>query len=171
MLWLTTYVVNGLCETDTIYMQHKGRSGCQTKQGHKEILILFVHMYKSINNKYLYDFFAVLRGVHWWLSQQDLAVTGVDVELFWAKRVVPQVFHVVPVPDNAIFHGVVDFQHRAELAGLIPHHEVLVGGVKCQTQINCGIIVPLRLKRFWSSEKMTVLGIANQSFQPVLFSC
>ena len=81
---------------------------------------------------YLNDFFAVLGGVHGGLGQQDLAVAGVDVELLWAKGVVPQVLHVIPVPDDAVLHGVVDFQHGAQLAGLVAHHQVLEREVKGQ---------------------------------------
>lgn len=78
---------------------------------------------------HLNDFFPVLGGVHGWLRQQDLTAARVYVELFWPEGVVPQVLHVVPVPDDAILHGVVDLQHRAQLAGLVPHHQVLKGEV------------------------------------------
>lgn len=74
---------------------------------------------------YLDDFLPVLGGVHGGLGQKDLAVAGVDVELLWAKGVVPQVLHVIPVPDNAVLHGVVDLQHGAQLAGLVPDHQIL----------------------------------------------
>ena len=33
--------------------------------------------------------------------------------------------HVIPVPDDAVLHGVVDLQHGAQLAGLVAHHQVL----------------------------------------------
>lgn len=76
---------------------------------------------------YLDDLLPVLGGVHGRLRQQDLAVAGVDVELLRAEGVVPQVLHVVPVPDDAVLHGVVDLQHGAQLAGFISHHQVLGG--------------------------------------------
>lgn len=79
---------------------------------------------------YLDDFLAVLGGVHGGLGQEDLAVAGVDVELLRAEGVVPQVLHVVPVPDDAVLHGVVDLQHGAQLAGLVAHHQILEGGVE-----------------------------------------
>lgn len=84
---------------------------------------------------YFNDFFPVLGGIHGRLRQQDLAIARVDVELLWAKGVVPQVLHVIPVPDNAIFHGVVHLQHGAQLAGLVPHHQVLRAEVKGQGYI------------------------------------
>lgn len=53
-----------------------------------------------------------------------LRVLGVYTE-FLMEGVVPDVFHVIPVSDNAILHGVVDLQHGPELAGLIPYHQIL----------------------------------------------
>lgn len=79
-------------------------------------------------SSYLDDFLSVLGGVHGGLRQQDLAVAGLDVELLGAEGVVPQVLHVVPVPDNAVLHGVVDLQHGAQLAGFVPDHQVLECG-------------------------------------------
>lgn len=74
---------------------------------------------------HLNDLLPVLGGVHGRLCEQDLAVARVDVELLRSKRVVPEVTHVVPVPHNAILHGVVDLQHGAQFARFVPHHQVL----------------------------------------------
>lgn len=79
----------------------------------------------SLHTAHLDDLLPVLGGVHGRLGQKDLAVMRVDVEFLRAEGVVPEVLHVVPVPDNTVLHGVVHLQHGAQLAGLIPHHQVL----------------------------------------------
>lgn len=84
---------------------------------------------------HLDDLLPVLGGVHGRLGQQDLAVARVDVELLGPEGVVPQVLHVVPVPHDAVLHGVVDLQHGAQLAGLISHHQVLGGEGEVRGQI------------------------------------
>ena len=55
-----------------------------------------------------------------------LALLGVDFQLL-IEGVVPDMQHVVPVPDNPVLHGVVDLQHGAQLTSLVTHHQVLRG--------------------------------------------
>ena len=55
-----------------------------------------------------------------------LGLRGVDAQLL-VECVVPDVLHVVPVADNAVLHRVVHLQHRAQLASLVPYHQVLGG--------------------------------------------
>lgn len=57
-----------------------------------------------------------------------LAFWRVDVQAVGTEGVVPQVEHVVPTAHHAVLHGVGHLQHGATLAGLITHHQVLVGG-------------------------------------------
>lgn len=44
-------------------------------------------------------------------THTDLGVSGVEAELI-LERVIPYVFHIIPVPYDAVFHRVVDLQHR-----------------------------------------------------------
>lgn len=67
---------------------------------------------------------AVLEGVHRGLSQEDLATTGVDLELF-EEGEVPEVLHVVPVPDDTILHRIRYLKHGAGGSSLISTHDVL----------------------------------------------
>ena len=96
---------------------------------------------------------AVLDGIHGRLRQQHFALARVNVHLLRAEGVVPHVAHVVPVPeqtissidslvfsspvealarladspDDAVLHGIIDFEHGAQLAGVVAHHQVLRG--------------------------------------------
>ena len=62
--------------------------------------------------------------VHGRLSEQDLAAGGVDLELL-VKRVVPEMFHVLPVADDAVLHWLRDLQEVAQFGRLVADHDVL----------------------------------------------
>ena len=53
-----------------------------------------------------------------------LSIRWVYVHLL-EKSVFPQVLHIVPVPDNTIFHGIIYLQHLPTLRCFLPDHEVL----------------------------------------------
>ena len=47
--------------------------------------------------------FSVLEGIHWWFCEENLAPRGIYSQLL-CEGIVPQVFHVIPSPDNAVLH-------------------------------------------------------------------
>lgn len=70
-------------------------------------------------------FLGVLERIHRRFGEQHFGVGRIDVHLFGAERVVPDVAHVVPVPDDSVFHWVVDLELGAQLGRLVADHEVL----------------------------------------------
>ena len=53
-----------------------------------------------------------------------LRLLGINLE-FFTEGEVPDVFHVVPVPDDTVLHRVVDLQHGPQLTGLITNMKIL----------------------------------------------
>ena len=58
------------------------------------------------------------------ISSPYLALPWVLLELL-LEGIVPDMDHVIPVSNDSILHGVVDLQHRPQLASLIPNHQIL----------------------------------------------
>ena len=63
-------------------------------------------------------------GVHRGLREEHLAARRVDAQLL-RERVVPQVFHVLPVAHYPVLHRLRDLQVVTQRRRLVPDHDVL----------------------------------------------
>jgi hypothetical protein len=62
------------------------------------------------------------KRIHGRLGQQNLASPRVNSQFL--KALVPEMSHVLPVADNAVFHGIRDLQERSNCSGLVTDHNV-----------------------------------------------
>lgn len=61
--------------------------------------------------------------VHRRFCEQHFASARVNLE-FLVKGVIPEMFHVVPVPDDTVFHRLGDLEVVAILCGFVADHDV-----------------------------------------------
>ena len=61
--------------------------------------------------------------VHRWFSEQHFPPARVDFE-FLVKGVIPEMFHVFPVPDDTVFHRLGYLKVVAVLCSLVADHDV-----------------------------------------------
>ncbi len=65
----------------------------------------------------------VFERIHRGLRQENLASPCVDLHLL-VKRVVPEVLHVIPFLNDAVFHWVANLEHGPGRRGLVTAHDV-----------------------------------------------
>ena len=83
-----------------------------------------IHVLKPILLKHdLHHLLPIRLGVHRGLGEEHLAPVRIDPE-FLLKGVVPEVLHVFPVSDDAVFHGLGDLEVVAVFGGFVADHDV-----------------------------------------------
>ena len=72
-------------------------------------------------SRILLEFEENLPWIEWCFREQDWMLFTECLQLVLGVDVLPDPFHVVPVVDDAVFHGVADREEAAVLLGLWAH--------------------------------------------------
>jgi hypothetical protein len=67
---------------------------------------------------------SVLERVHRRLRQEDLLARRIDLELL-VEGIIPKMFHIVPLLNDAVLHGVADLEHCPRGGSFVTAHDIL----------------------------------------------